>query len=97
MIDFLLEVTGIKWLHDRTFTPVRRCRCDEFVNRAYMKAEVITKSEKEHVVILDGHELGTSKLRSDADLHANVINNALASERQDGYDGGYSEGYDDGQ
>lgn len=49
-----------------------------------IKAEVISKSEKEHVVVLGGHELGTSKQRFDADLHANVINNALDKAYQDG-------------
>lgn len=49
-----------------------------------MKAEVITKSEKEYVVVLGGHEIGTSKHRFDADLHANVINNALSAEYENG-------------
>lgn len=51
-----------------------------------MKAEVISKSEKEHVVMLNGREIGTAKLRCDADFHAHAINDALRQEYENGRD-----------
>lgn len=46
-----------------------------------IKAAVVQKGEKEFAVVLGAYELGTSKHRFDADLHANVINNALEKAR----------------
>lgn len=48
------------------------------------KATVSTRSEKEHVVVLHGHEIGTAKTHCDASFHANIINDALVAAYEQG-------------
>lgn len=45
-----------------------------------MEATVVKKGEKEHALMLDGHELGVSKSDCDARFHMHAINAALVAE-----------------
>lgn len=42
-----------------------------------MKATIVQKNEREHVLMLGDHELGTSKTDCDARIHMHAINEAL--------------------
>lgn len=58
-----------------------------------IKATVVPKGEKEFEVVIGTHVIGTSKQRFDADLHSNVINNALQKAYEQGLSDDFYEGY----
>jgi hypothetical protein len=53
-----------------------------------MEATVIKRGEKEHALILGGHELGVSKSDFDARFHMHAINKII----HDAYSVGFKDG-----
>ena len=64
-----------------------------------LRATVKKKDEKTYALMLGDHEIGVSKLDSDARMHMHEINDALEGEYERGYQDGdeaYEEGYETG-
>lgn len=49
-----------------------------------MEATIVKKGEKEHALMLGGHELGVSKSDCDARFHMHAINDALKAAYDEG-------------
>lgn len=47
-------------------------------------AIVVTRGEKEHVVKIEGHEVGVSKTNFDACFHANILNRVILNAYKQG-------------